>query len=104
MRVGGVERLEIPDLALAEDEDAAAAQVGVEPREREPGLLRVRNGDVAVEAVGAGQQLEVERARSARSRSTVATVTPGGGLDPVNAASPAADLDGCHGQSGSINP
>ena len=62
VRAAAVERLEIANLALAEHEDAAAAQVGVESRQGEAGLLRVRNRDVAAEAVGARQQLEIERA------------------------------------------
>ena len=60
--LGAVEGFEVADFALAEDEDAATAKVGVESRQREAGLLRVRDGDVAAETVGAGQQLEVERA------------------------------------------
>ena len=42
-RVGGRALSRIPHLALAEDEHAAAAQVGVEAREREAGLLRMRD-------------------------------------------------------------
>ena len=55
-----VEPLEVADLALAEHQDAALAQVGVEARQRQPGLLRVRDGDAAIEPLAAGQQLEVE--------------------------------------------
>ena len=62
VRSGCSQRLEIADFALAEHEHAAAAQVGVEARQRQPGFLRVRNGDVAVEPVAAGEQLEIERA------------------------------------------
>ena len=102
--LGGVERLEIADLALAEDEDAAAAQVGVESREREAGLLRVGDGDAAVEAVGAGQQLEIERAgvgqiaQHGRDRHA--------GRWTVRSPQPLAlpDCCSCHGQSGSISP
>ncbi len=54
------ERFEIADFTLAEDQDAAAAQVGVEARQRQPGFLRVGNGDVAAEPVAAGEQFEIE--------------------------------------------
>ena len=60
--LGAVERLEIPDLAFAEDEDASAAQIGVEAREREPCFLRVGDRDVTAKAVGSGEELEIERA------------------------------------------
>ena len=49
-----------------------------------------------MEAVGAGEQLEIERTRVGQVRSTVATVTPTGCEISVSA--------GCHGQSGSMNP
>ncbi len=57
------QRFEIPHFALAEHEHAAAAQVRVESRQGQPGLLRVGNGDAPFEAGRAGEQLEIEGAR-----------------------------------------
>ena len=57
------QRLDVADLALAEHEHAAAVQVGVESGEREAGLLRLRDGDPALHAGAAGEQLEREGAR-----------------------------------------
>ena len=67
-----VQALEEPDLALAEDQHAARLEVFVEAGQREAGLLHVRTGDQAVEAVGAGQQLEreAERLRAAPQEGT----------------------------------
>ncbi len=58
-----VEALEIPDLALPEDEHTAFAQIRVEAGEREAGLLGVGDGDPAAETVDAREHLEVEAAR-----------------------------------------
>jgi hypothetical protein len=57
------ERLEEPDLALAEDEHTSFAQVLVEPGEGQSGLLGMRIGDAPVDAGRAGQQLEVHPRR-----------------------------------------
>ena len=62
-RSAGRQRLEEPDLALAQDEHAAFAEVLVETRKREPGLLGMRVGDAPVDAGGAGQELEVDPPR-----------------------------------------
>ena len=43
----GVERFEVPNLALSEHQHPAAAHRGVEARQREAGLLRVGIGDPA---------------------------------------------------------
>jgi hypothetical protein len=58
-----LEALEVADLALAEDEDAARFQVLVKAREGEAGLLDVGTGDDAVQTVGARQQLERQTER-----------------------------------------
>ena len=58
-----LEALEIADLALAEDQHASRLEVFVEAGQREAGLLDVRAGDDAIEAVGAGQQLERQAER-----------------------------------------
>jgi hypothetical protein len=62
-----LEALQIADLALAEDENAARLEILVEAGERETGLLDVRAGDRATQARGAGQQFErqPERLRTA---------------------------------------
>ena len=62
-RPAAVEALEIADLALAEDQHAARLEVLVKAGEREAGLLDVRAGDEAVEAVRARQQLERQAER-----------------------------------------
>ena len=49
-------------------------------RQREAGLLRMRDGDAAIEPRGAGEQLEIEARDSARSRRIVRIVTPAGSL------------------------
>ena len=60
---GGVERLEITDLALAEHQDTPGMQVRVEPGQCETSLLGVGNRDAALESGCASQQLEIERPR-----------------------------------------
>ena len=55
---GRLEALEIADLALAEDQDAARLEVLVKPRERQAGLLDVRAGDDAADAGRARQQVD----------------------------------------------
>ena len=62
-RAAAVEALEVADLALAEDQHAARLQVLVEAGERQAGLLDVRAGDEAVEAVAPGQELERQAER-----------------------------------------
>jgi len=59
----GAQRFEVVQFAPAEHEHAASTQVRVEAGQREPRLLRVRNGDAALEACGSGEKLEIERAR-----------------------------------------
>ena len=58
VRASALEAFEVPDLAFAEDEDAAGLEILMEAGERETGLLNVRAGDMAVEPVGAGEQFE----------------------------------------------
>ena len=53
-----VQPFEVADLALPENQDASGPEVFVEARECEARLLDVRARDAAVEAGGAGQQLE----------------------------------------------
>src|SRR5581483_5883349 len=54
----GVEPLEVANFALAEDQDAPRLQILLKAGEREAGLLHVRARDPAVQAVGAGEQVE----------------------------------------------
>jgi hypothetical protein len=57
---GDVEALQVPDFALAEDQDPSALQVLVETGQREACFLDVRAGDDSIEAVGAREQVERE--------------------------------------------
>ena len=57
-RASRLEAFEKAHFALAEQQDAAGLQVFVEAGEREAGLLDVGAGDVALETVGAGQQVD----------------------------------------------
>ncbi len=61
--VGLGERLEEAHFALAEDEHAAVAQILIESGEGEAGFLRMRIRDATLDAAGAGEQFEIERAR-----------------------------------------
>ena len=75
--IRGAERLDVADLALAEHEHAAAVQVGVETRQREAGLLRLRDGDPALERRRRpASSSSGEDARVGEVASRVATVTP----------------------------
>jgi len=58
--LGGGQRFEETDLALAEDEQASFPQVFVESRERQAGLLGMRIRDAPVDAARPGQELEVD--------------------------------------------
>ncbi len=55
--------LEKANLALAENQDAAGAQVFVEARQRQAGFLDVGKRDAAFEAGGAGEQVEIQSDR-----------------------------------------
>jgi hypothetical protein len=57
---GRLHALDEANFALTEHQHAAGSEVLVEARQREPGLLDVRQRDAAVEAGGARQQIEVE--------------------------------------------
>ena len=58
-----LEALEVPDLALAEDQNAARLEVLVEAGEREPRFLDVRARDDAREPVDAGEHFERQAER-----------------------------------------
>ena len=75
----GLQAFEIADLALAENQHAPRFQVLVKAGQRQPGLLDVGAGDPAVEAGGAGQDLEGRPTDSGRLPSSAPTVTPGSG-------------------------
>ena len=61
--IGGIQALEVADLAVAEDEDASLPEIFVKTREREAGFLRVGAQDAAVEAAAAGENFEIEAQR-----------------------------------------
>ena len=60
---GRIEPPEVANLALAEDEHSAVLEVLVKPGQRQTGLLHVRAGDRAPQAVGAGDEVEREAER-----------------------------------------
>src|SRR4030095_2461176 len=55
--------LEEPYFAATKYQDPPAAQIRVEARKREARLLNVRDGNAAVDAIGAGEELDVELTR-----------------------------------------
>ncbi len=61
--IGGVQALEVANLAVAEHQHAPLAKVLVKPCEGEAGLLRVGTQDPAIEAAAAGENFEIEAQR-----------------------------------------
>ena len=61
--IDGIEAFQVADLAVAEDEDASFAEVLVEAREGQAGLLDVRAQDPAIEAAATREELEIQPQR-----------------------------------------